>query len=1248
MSLYARIQRAGTAAGMAVALLMSACNPSAAVGGEAKAAEAEFVGVVALAVEDAVAKELGLTDAQREKLQKLIGSREDSQELTELVLTLKDLAPADREAKLAPFRRESEALALATLTPEQRARLQQIRVRREGLGALAEAAVAEDLALTAEQRGQVAAILKERGEQLKGADQARMHVIRAETERRLAGVLTQHQRAAWEALSSGGQGGPPAAGSAEKPVVAPPNPENVFGAGAPKPVPGTAEGAPAKSPTESPTESPAKSPPKSPTEPPAKPAPAPGERAAPKPPPPAPGKLRFNFKAHPWAEVLQWFASQAGYSYVPDFAPQGTFNYIDDRDYTPAQAIDLLNSVLLTKGYSLVPRDRMLFLYNLDQIPPNLVELIPLKDLDQKGQFELTSVAFPLEKLSAEEARDEIQGLMGPQGKIVTMPRSQMIQVTETGGRLRAIRLVIERIEGPGGPSASRLRSFTLKSATPDELLAYARQLFGIKAEEYGLEDGSIRLAVDPVGKRLLASGKLDKLAQLDELVKTVDVSPTGDTGTARTAEKPQLVIYPITVADPEAVLKVMQTLLAGEPDARLAIDPKTSSLVAMALPSQHATIIRPALEQYEGSARHVEVIRLRVVEPQMAVLAINKLFGSGDSKQPNPNAPQVDADPINHLLLVRATAAEIAQMRILLEKMGETDTTQGGLASGGGTVRMIPWNSRAGRIVLEQLQEFYPLMHPNVKLRVVTPSALVPTIRTRGEAAPPGREEPKPEETAPVPKKPPRGTAPLKNPRASDKAASSGTGAVAPASRRWHPPVASGAARVFLVAQTVEAEPQPAAAGPPADPGASPPKEPAAQPEDSERAAPKEPPEPAPKESEEPTEIVVAVTPGGLMVVGTDLQALDEFEKLLRTLTGTVTSGGASPTIFYLKYAKAPQVAQTLDQLLGGGTLASGGSRGASMMGDLASAALGDTAGGIVGALLDGGGSTITPSGTIRITPEARLNALIVQANPADVDLIEQLLKILDQPTGPEEVLVFAQSRIIPVLNTQADRIAEMVKDLYKDRLIAGAGGQQGGGGPPSPQQFIEMLRGGPGGPGGRGGGRSGTAAVEEVQKMSITVDVQTNSLVVSAPEPLLTQVEQLVRKLDQKALDSTNQVVVTRRLHNTSPTVVQSAVSAVLGESVQFGSSVASSSRRTTTGRTGRAGASTQAADAAQRAAFFQMMQMRGMGGGGFGQPGGGFQGGGGRGGGGGFQGGGGRGGGGGFQGGGGRGGGGGGRGG
>ncbi|MFA9564081.1 MAG: hypothetical protein ACERLM_05175, partial [Acidimicrobiales bacterium] len=34
-----------------------------------------------------------------------------------------------------------------------------------------------------------------------------------------------------------------------------------------------------------------------------------------------------------------------------DAPPPGTFNYSDTREYAPTEAIDLLNGVLVTKGY---------------------------------------------------------------------------------------------------------------------------------------------------------------------------------------------------------------------------------------------------------------------------------------------------------------------------------------------------------------------------------------------------------------------------------------------------------------------------------------------------------------------------------------------------------------------------------------------------------------------------------------------------------------------------------------------------------------------------------------------------------------------------------------------------------------------------------------------------------------------------------------------------------------------------------
>ena len=99
-----------------------------------------------------------------------------------------------------------------------------------------------------------------------------------------------------------------------------------------------------------------------------------------------------------------------------------------------------------------------------------------------------------------------------------------------------------------------------------------------------------------------------------------------------------------------------MQTLMAEEDDVRLASDPNTGNLVALATPTQHRTI-RATIEQLQQDRRAVEVIRLRMVDPQIALMSIEKLFGPPEGQEEvDTNAPRVDIDPINRSLMIRGS----------------------------------------------------------------------------------------------------------------------------------------------------------------------------------------------------------------------------------------------------------------------------------------------------------------------------------------------------------------------------------------------------------------------------------------------------------------------------------------------------------------------------------------------------------------------------------------------------------------
>ncbi|NLE36450.1 MAG: hypothetical protein GX621_00330 [Pirellulaceae bacterium] len=818
---------------------------------------------------------------------------------------------------------------------------------------------------------------------------------------------------------------------------------------------------------------------------------APAEEAADRPAEPdapasAAKRLRFNFRYQPWGDVLDWFAEETGYSLVLDSPPAGTFNYRDDRSYTPAEAMDVLNSVLLTKGYTLVLRDKMLLLADLeDQIPPSMIPRVPVAQLDERGRYELISTRFELKNITAEDAHGEIVKLLGPQGSVIVLPQARQLVITETGGRLREIRDVLKEADLGRDPASREIRWFELKSVSPEEAVVMLRQIFGMPEDSYAMSDGSLNLATDPIGFRLLASGSEARVQQVEKLLGTIDQSPHGEEAeSVATQAAPQLEVYDVTPADPESVLKVMQTLLADIPGVRVATDPKTGNLIVLARPKEQGTV-RATVDQMRREAQSVEVIRLRAVDPQLAVLAIGKLFANEGDK-----APSVDADVVNRQLLIRGSGGQIAQIRMLLEKMGETfGQARGGLAQG--RVRLVPVQGQDAEQLVRRLRELWPVIGKN-ELHFLP----------AGESGPAGEGPQRRgwiDERTPVPS------------TTRDEESPSSVPPARPANTRQELPAETPrtAGRFRLAATQID--------GLDEEHGVLP----------ENRATDSTGPEARPP-------IYVFSGPDGLYVSSDDLDALDQLQRLIDTLQGGSASSEPRLTVFYLRNAEAKGVAERLNQLLAGTTSAA--------------PAAGAAATGILGSLGTVGSiGRITPSGPISITPDTRLNALLVQAAPADINLIEEVLRILDRRDGPEDIPAQPKPRLIPVYHTSASEIAKVVKDVYQGRM---AGATQAGAQTADPRaMMMQMFR-------GRGGDASaGSAdAKQDLSRMTIGVDERTNSLIVSAPETLFEEVRELVHALDEVASDDVETVEVVS-LRESNAAAVREALSSLLGDSIQGG---------------------------------------------------------------------------------------------
>ncbi len=364
--------------------------------------------------------------------------------------------------------------------------------------------------------------------------------------------------------------------------------------------------------------------------------------------------LKFCFRYQRWDEVLQWFAEEADLSLVMDVPPPGTFNYTDSREYTPTEAIDLLNGVLLTKGYTLIRRGRMMTLVELSEgIPEGLIPAVSLEELDNRGKFELVTVRFLLGRRSLPTVTEAITPLLGSHGKVVPMPTAGQIMVTDTAGVLHSIGAVIESVpELPVRP----------RPALPDPLPPPVLEVYPIAGDEGEKLIETLKpmvpdaqLTVDPIGTQLVAWGT----PQDHETLKSAfeKLGQGGPLETARIVE-----VYRLRKADPEAMVELLETLV---PRAKLSADSPTRSIVAVATISEHR-LIRDTLEQLKPDEPGPDTPVLKIYALSRAP---SEELVSG-LKELVPGA-QITADPAGRRLMVIAPPEE---QKLIEEAVGQIE----------------------------------------------------------------------------------------------------------------------------------------------------------------------------------------------------------------------------------------------------------------------------------------------------------------------------------------------------------------------------------------------------------------------------------------------------------------------------------------------------------------------------------------------------------------------------------------------
>lgn len=174
-----------------------------------------------------------------------------------------------------------------------------------------------------------------------------------------------------------------------------------------------------------------------------------------------------------------------------------------------------------------------------------------------------------------------------------------------------------------------------------------------------------------------------------------------------------------------------------------------------------------------------------------------------------------------------------------------------------------------------------------------------------------------------------------------------------------------------------------------------------------------------------------------------------------------------------------------------------------------------------LVQRLADGSAAAATPgvpvavgSSAVSVLADARTNALIVRAaNPARAQQVRAIIDKLDRPAqggGPA-----GNVWVVHLKNADASKMAQVLRAAFAQGSGSAAGGSATGSPLPTAAPAVT-------GAGGAAGTSAAAAPIQASQGPStggfIQADPSTNSLVITAPEPLYRQVRTMIEQLDTR----------------------------------------------------------------------------------------------------------------------------------
>ncbi len=195
-------------------------------------------------------------------------------------------------------------------------------------------------------------------------------------------------------------------------------------------------------------------------------------------PAPTGNNLVLNFQGASLADVLNYLSESAGFVIVQEVPVTGNVNIISRQPVSPEEAVDLLNTVLLTKGYTAIRNGRILKIISRKDAEKRDLPVVLGSDPSKiPRKDEVVTQILPLRFGEATKLVENLRPLLAENATISANEASNAIIMTDTQTNIRRIAQIVSALD-TSVASISTIRVFPLKFADAKQVAELMTDLF--------------------------------------------------------------------------------------------------------------------------------------------------------------------------------------------------------------------------------------------------------------------------------------------------------------------------------------------------------------------------------------------------------------------------------------------------------------------------------------------------------------------------------------------------------------------------------------------------------------------------------------------------------------------------------------------------------------------------------------------------------------------------------------------------